>query len=61
MFDHIPNTEERVENTKRSRIFLRKLEVFGNVVKTLSCVFDMSSIETKTKEKTKKTNRKKLR
>ena len=35
MFHHIsnPNTEERVENTTRSGVFLTKFELFGNVIK----------------------------
>ena len=45
------NTEKRVENTMRSRVFLTKFEVRGNVtIETLSQVFDVNfSIETKTK------------
>ena len=43
-----PNTEKRVENTKRSGVFLTNFEVFGNVVKHCHYIF---SKESKTKEK----------
>ena len=55
--NRFPNTEERAENTTRRGIFLTNFQLFGNVVKyCLECF----SIESKTKAKTEKQNRKKL-
>ena len=54
MFDHISNTEESVENTTCSCVFLTNFEVFGNVVKHCLECLNIFSIETKTKEKTEK-------
>ena len=39
MFDLIPNTEKRAENTTRCGVFLKNFELFGNLVK----VFDIIS------------------
>jgi len=41
VFDHISDTEKRIENTTPGGVFLTNFEVFGNVV-TLSGVFDIS-------------------
>ena len=38
-----PNTESRVENTTRSRVFLTNFELVGNVVKHCLKVFVVSS------------------
>ena len=38
-----PNTEKRVENTRRSGVFLTKFEVFWIADETLSRVFDIPS------------------
>ena len=50
-----PNTEKRVDNTMRSRVFLTKFEVFGIADETLSQVFDISS-QSKQKLKSKGRN-----
>ena len=33
VFEHISNTEKRVENTTHNRVFLTNFKVFGNVLK----------------------------
>ena len=39
-----PSTEKRDENLTRSGVFLTKFVVFGNMIKRLLGVFDMSSL-----------------
>ena len=53
VFNHIPNTEKRVENTAHTEVFCDELRG-GIVVKhCLECLI-FFSIQTKTQEKTKK-------
>ena len=52
-----PNTESRVENTTRSRVFLTKFEVLGKPMKPVSGVFDISS---QSKQKLKSKQRSKI-
>jgi len=44
-----PNTEKRVEDKTRRRLFLTKFEVFGQTINTVSSDLYIFSIETKNK------------